>query len=97
MHPYEEHGIGTYPVGMLSDIKRRNLKYGLKNYLIPQIQKRNWRAVRNYFNGYLAEWHYPPEGLIHGRCGTGWTRKAARRSLGRHIVSQNLSDRERQL
>lgn len=91
----EERGIGTYRVGLLSDIKRRRVWYGLRCYLWPQIKRRNWRAVRNYFNGYLAEWHYPPEGFIHGRCGRGWTRKAALRSLGRRIVEQNLSMQER--
>ena len=91
----DEHGIGTYPVGLLSDIKRRRVRLGIKNYLIPQIKRRNWRAVRNYFNGYLAEWHYPPEGFVHGRCGTGWTRRAALRSLGRNIVKQSLSAEER--
>lgn len=91
----EEHGIGTYPVGLLAHMKRRRIRNGIRHYLIPQIKRRNWRAVRNYFNGYLAEWHFPPEGFIHGRCGTGWTRKAALRSLGRRIVEQNLSEQER--
>ena len=91
----EEHGIGTYPVGLLSDIKRRRVRYGVQNYLLPQIKRRNWRAVRNYFNGYLAEWHFPPEEFEHGRCGTGWTRKAALRRLGRRIVEQNMSEQER--
>lgn len=91
----EEHGIGTYPVGLLAHIKQRKVCYGVKHYLIPQIKRRNWRAVRNYFNGYLAEWHYPPEGFVHGRCGTGWTRKAALRRIGRRIVEQNMSEQER--
>ena len=91
----EEHGIGTYPVGLLAHIKQRKVRCGIKNYLIPQIKRRNWRAVRNYFNGYLAEWHFPPEGFAHGRCGSGWTRKAALRSLGRRIVEQNMSEQER--
>lgn len=90
----DEHGIGTYPVGLLSDIKRKRVRNGIRYYLMEQIKRRNWRAVRNYFNGYLAEWHYPPEEFIHGSAGRGWTRKAALRSLGRKIVEQNLSERE---
>lgn len=91
----DEHGIGTYPVGLLSDIKRKRVRSGVKNYLLPQVKRRNWRSVKNYFNGYLAEWHFPPDGFIHGRCGTGWTRKRALRRLGKRVVEQNLSDQER--
>ena len=91
----DEHGIGTYPVGLLSDIKRKRVRDGIKNYLWIQIKRRKWRAVKNYFNGYLAEWHFPPEGFVHGRCGTGWTRKRALRRLGKRIVEQNLSEQEK--
>lgn len=83
-------GIETYPVGLLSDIKRRRVLRGVKGYLWRRIKDRNWRAVRNYFNGYLAEWHYPPEGMKHYKCGRGWTRRAAVRRLGRHIMRENL-------
>lgn len=90
----DEVGIGTYPVGLLSDIKRRRVRRGLRRYLWRQIKSRNWRAVRNYFNGYLAEWHYRPDGVRLTHCGRGWTRRAAIRRLGSHIAEQNLSDRE---
>jgi len=50
---------------------------------------RNWRAIRSQFNGYLAEWDYPPEGMLHNRCGTGWTRRTAIRRLGTHIARLN--------
>lgn len=89
----EERGIGTYPVGLLAHLKHRQVRYGLR-YVVRQAKKGNWRAVRSYFNGYLAEWHYPPEGLVQGTCGRGWTRRAARRRLGRHLVSNNLSAQE---
>ncbi|QDK01957.1 hypothetical protein SEA_VIBAKI_77 [Arthrobacter phage Vibaki] len=90
MNP-ESH-ISTYPVGLLRDLKqRRKLRTGF-GYLRYQIERRNWRAVRNYFNGYLAEWHYPPEGMLHHRCGKGWTRRAALRDLGRHIISANTPE-----
>jgi hypothetical protein len=81
--------IEAYPVGLLSDVKRRRAWWGIRNYLVPQIKRRNWRAVRNYFNGYLAEWHYCPAGVVHTRCGRGWTKRAALRDLGRHIVASN--------
>lgn len=83
-------GIGIYPVGLLWDIKRKRVVASIRGYLIPQIKRRNWRAVRNYFNGYLAEWNYPPEGVNHSRCGRGWTKRAALRSLGHHLAESNL-------
>ena len=89
----EERGIGTYPVGLLADIKHRKVRHGLR-YVVRQAKAGNWRAARNHFNGYLAEWHYPPDGLVQRRCGRGWTRRAARRRLGRHLVSGNLSVQE---
>jgi hypothetical protein len=86
---YEESYIEVYPVGLLSDIKRGKVRYGVKHYLIPQIQRRNWRAVRNYFNGYLAEWHFPPNESRHTRCGRGWTKRAALRRYGVIIAKAN--------
>jgi hypothetical protein len=41
-----------------------------------------WREVRNAFNGYLAEPYDFPERMT--RCGSGWTRARAMRSLRRH-------------
>lgn len=84
-----ESYIEIYPVGLWHDIKRRTVKYGLGSYLAGQIRRKNWRAVRNYFNGYLAEWHYPPEDMRHTRCGRGWTKRLALRSLGIHIAKSN--------
>ena len=87
--------ITTYPVGLLSDIKRRRVRQGLR-YALGRAKDGNWRAVRNYFNGYLAEWDYPPAGMRHYRCGRGWTRRAAIRRLGIHIAQSNLAEREAQ-
>ncbi len=47
-----------------------------------QVRDRQWRALRSQFNGYLAEPAVWPEGLR--RCGSGWTRGRALRSLQRH-------------
>ena len=84
-----ESYIEVYPVGFFSDIKRKRLKYGLKHYLLGQVKRRNWRAVKNYFNGFLAEWHYPPEQSRHTTCGTGWTKKRALHRYGVHIAKSN--------
>lgn len=86
----ERSGISAYPVGALMDwLAWRSL---------PRIARMAWRmyrhggrrALRNYFNGYLAEWHYPPEGVNHYRCGRGWTKRAAIRRLGVHLAESNL-------
>jgi hypothetical protein len=57
-------------------------------YLTGRIRERNWRALRNSFNGYLAEIDYPhyPISRAVGHCGRGWTRRAAIRSLRRHVT-----------
>jgi len=89
----EEHGIGTYPVGLLHDIKTHHLKQGL-GWVIGWANAGKWRAVRNYFNGYIAEWHYPPDGVFMAHCGHGWSRRAALRRLGRNLVRDNLSFQE---
>lgn len=49
-----------------------------RRYLASSVRKREWRAVRNSFNGYLAE----HQGCAHN-CGRGWTRKAASRRAER--------------
>ena len=49
-------------------------------YTTRQAKRGNWRAVRQSFNGYLAE--HPTRGT---RCGTGWTRRRALNSLARHL------------
>lgn len=66
-----------YPVGLLMDLRRRRVRSGLR-YLRYQAGRRNWRAVRNYFNGYLAEHR-------HGghNAGKGWTKRAAARRVER--------------
>lgn len=46
-------GIETYPVGLFRDLQQRRLRYGIA-YLKSRVKERNWRAVRNYFNGYLG-------------------------------------------
>lgn len=75
--------IEVYPVGLRHDIKRRRVRRGLW-YLRRQAARREWRAVKNYFNGYLAEPCPLPDGFI--RCGSGWTRARALRDLQRRMA-----------
>lgn len=89
---YETSHISTYPVGLLADIRHGRRLKTIIGHMRYQVERRNWRALRNYFNGYLAEWHYPPEGVQHRRAGKGWTRSAALRDLGRHIVESNAPE-----
>jgi hypothetical protein len=83
----EQPRIDVYPVGILSDWKRKRLRYGVRHYLLPLIRHRAWRNVRNYFNGHLAEVTYSD--IRHTRCGVGWTRRAALSSLGRRLGEDN--------
>jgi len=71
--------IDVYPVGLFRDVKHRRFRSGLR-YLRDQARGRNWRAVGNYFNGFLAE--HPTLGT---RCGHGWTKRRALADLHRHI------------
>lgn len=50
-----------------------------------QARAGNWRAVRQAFNGYLAEPDDFPPGDYRRQCGTGWTRRRAVRSLRRRL------------
>jgi hypothetical protein len=54
-------------------------------YTVRQARRRNWRAVRQAFNGYLAEPDEFPPGDYRRRCGTGWTKRGAVRSLRRRL------------
>ena len=74
----------VYPVGLFRDVwqawifrEPHRIRYGLR-YLRTQAAARNWRACRNYFNGYLAE----HDGCPHN-AGKGWTKRAARRRVER--------------
>lgn len=90
--------VDVYPVGLLSALQRdyRRLRnYRLARhlqrvgwatprtlrYLAGRVRAGQWRAVKNTFNGYLAEPYDMPPGL--SRCGSGWTRRRALRSLRR--------------
>ena len=61
-------------------------------YCVQRARAGNWRAVRMSFNGYLAEPNPFPEGVR--RCGSGWTRARARRSLERQIRKAEDAERD---
>lgn len=52
-------------------------------YFLRNLKKRQWRAIRMTWNGYLAEPLQFPEGDYKRRAGTGWTKKRAITSLYR--------------
>lgn len=72
------HDVDIYPVGLFLDLKQKRYKQGLK-YLMYQLKKKNFRAIRQYFNGYLAEAN---EGT---RCGHAWTKSRAKKDLMYHL------------
>lgn len=67
----------TYPVGWLAAWQRHRLRSEWR-YTLSQVKARNWRAVRNTFNGYLCEHDTHPH-----NCGAGWTKRAAIRRAAR--------------
>lgn len=94
-----EAGIETYPVGFFSDLRRARTEWrlfhrrrGALRLLVRNVRS-SWRR-RAYWNGYLAEWHFPPIGMKHSRCGHGWTRRRALASLGAHLLVENLHELE---
>ena len=68
----------VYPVGLLMDWQRRKVRplRRAARYPWSAIRERNWRRLRNYLNGYLAE----HEGCAHN-AGRGWTKRTARRRV----------------
>jgi hypothetical protein len=93
-HDVHTAEVEIYPVGVLSDIQqfvhnpdrkqaRAHARRGLRR-LLELARERNWRALRNSFNGYLAE--HATRGT---RCGHGWTRGRAYRDLQRHLAELN--------
>jgi hypothetical protein len=86
--------IDVYPVGLFRDLRQfryrgqqrrvRRLVSALR-YPYRQARKGDWRAVENYFNGYLAEPYEFPPGVT--RCGSGWTRRRALLDLRAQLAS----------
>lgn len=64
------------------DRARQNLRIAVSSPL-RHIRNRQWHELKNDFNGYLAEPTPWPEGAT--RCGSGWTKRRALRSLQRNI------------
>lgn len=76
------NNVEVYPVGLFRDLKNKKLKSGMK-YLMFQIKRGEFRAVRQYFNGYLAEHEFKGT-----RCGKGWTKRRAMKRLIHHLVNE---------
>jgi len=73
------------PAEVRADVRRHawaRLRTTLRHTL-NDARGRHWRSLANQFNGYLAEPTPIPEGMR--RCGSGWTRRRALRSLQRHV------------
>ncbi|WP_027930730.1 hypothetical protein [Amycolatopsis thermoflava] len=84
--------VDIYPVGLLHDWKHRKirpLRRALR-YPIRQARAGNWRAVSNYFNGYLAEHQ-----TEHCNAGHGWTKRRAHRDLNRHLARKSAPTEEK--
>ena len=63
--------VDVYAVGWLQAWQRRRLRAEWR-HVTYWARRRNWRAIRNTFNGYLAEHE-------HGghNAGRGWTKRQA--------------------
>jgi len=61
---------------------RRNLRRQVAR-MLSNARRGRWHELKNTLNGHLAEPAPWPDGLK--RCGSGWTRKRALRSLRRHL------------
>lgn len=68
-------------------VVRRHAWFNVRNQIKTtacHVRRREWRHLKNEFNGYLAEpYHWPEDGSLR-RCGSGWTPARARRSLRRN-------------
>ncbi|HEY9411094.1 MAG TPA: hypothetical protein VIP77_16055 [Jiangellaceae bacterium] len=85
--------VDIYAVGLLADLRRfvhspeplgarwRRLRFDLRQSVLVRARHRQWRALKSYFNGYLAE--HESRGT---RCGHGWTRGRAYNDLMRHLA-----------
>ncbi len=57
------------------------LLHDLRCGIVDRARRREWRTLKNYFNGFLAE---PADDGTWTRCGHGWTQRRALADLARH-------------
>lgn len=96
-----DRNIAVYRVGMLQALfmdwrrltKRLGPGWWKPTYTVRELRqlaywarRRNWRAIRNAFNGWLAEHAYAGT-----RAGHGWTRRRALADLQRHLADRETS------
>lgn len=88
----ENTAISVYPVGFMSGLLAVRARLRHRAPIAWRWHaanfRRQWRNP-NYWNGFLAEVDYPPEGLTHTMCGRGWTRQRAAENLGRRLWEDN--------
>jgi hypothetical protein len=95
--------IDVYPVGLLDDLRRfrgalknasrrsaiRGLVADLDWGIWDKVRCRDWHRVKLYLNGYLAETTPFPEDVK--RCGSGWMKVRAVRSLRRQYEKAGVT------
>ena len=81
------YDLDIYPVGVLAAIGMQKRRWAWLRrelrYIWGRARWGHWRAVKNAFNGYMAEPPDWPDGVR--RCGTGWTKRRALRSWHRQL------------
>lgn len=87
---YGRGDAATPPPWLWRIEKFRECLRHLRRTVVRQVRARQWRELKNAFNGYLAEPTPFPEGVT--RCGSGWTKRRARRSLDRQIALASPGD-----
>ncbi len=97
-----EYRIDIYPVGVLKTLQycisavkhgeyriaRNRFKYQLKT-LWRHIKGRRWHTLKCQFNGYLCELTPWPEDVK--RCGSGWTKMRAIKSMIKQVDKAGLT------
>ena len=83
--------MDVYPVGLFWEVRTYGWRKGWaksRRFVVLQAKAGNWRAVRNHFNGYLAE-----HGHAGHNAGRGWTRRAAIRRAARICANHTQTGR----
>lgn len=84
--------VDIYPVGLMADLRTswrlKRIRLHLKSQIWNHVRRREWRELKNTFNGYLAEPDVMPGNLT--RCGSGWTRSRAFKDLRRRVKKTRM-------
>lgn len=96
-NPDHTGGVSVYTVGLFDAVFRDYVRVRHAHQkpvftkrsivrMLNDIRRHKWRELKNEFNGFLAEPYYWPDELI--RCGSGWTKRRALRSL--HKLNEQI-------